>query len=158
MSLWHDLVRVESGLVVAIELDMTGVSLIEVRLIAVNLETMKLGKTSKNLFHSKKTVGSDFLTTEVQLVFAKLREAFVKVSIVHYFDLKRHIWIETDELGYAINGVLSRLTSDDSGRCHLFAFFSCKMIPVETRYKMHDDKLLAIVQAFNTWKHHLKGF
>ena len=38
------------------------------------------------------------------------------------------------------------------------AFFSYKMIPVETRYKTHDGELLAIVEAFKTWKHYLEGF
>ena len=32
------------------------------------------------------------------------------------------------------------------------------MIPVETWYKIHDGKLLAIVKAFKTWRHYLKGY
>ncbi len=31
------------------------------------------------------------------------------------------------------------------------------MIPAETRYKTHDQKLLAIVEAFKTWHHYLEG-
>ena len=31
------------------------------------------------------------------------------------------------------------------------------MIPAETRYKTHDGKLLAIVEAFKTWRHYLEG-
>ena len=31
------------------------------------------------------------------------------------------------------------------------------MIPMETRYEMHDGKFLAIVEAFKTWKHYLEG-
>ncbi len=31
------------------------------------------------------------------------------------------------------------------------------MIPAETRYKTHNGELLAIVEAFNTWKHYLEG-
>ncbi len=31
------------------------------------------------------------------------------------------------------------------------------MILVETRYKTYDGKLLAIVEAFKTWKHYLEG-
>ena len=37
------------------------------------------------------------------------------------------------------------------------AFFSCEMIPAETKYEMHDNNLLAIVEAFKTWKHYLEG-
>ena len=31
------------------------------------------------------------------------------------------------------------------------------MIPAETRYKTHNAELLAIVEAFKTWRHYLKG-
>ena len=31
------------------------------------------------------------------------------------------------------------------------------MIPAETRYETHNGELLAIVEAFKTWKHYLEG-
>ncbi len=31
------------------------------------------------------------------------------------------------------------------------------MIPAKTRYETHDGELLAIVEAFKTWKHYLEG-
>ena len=31
------------------------------------------------------------------------------------------------------------------------------MIPAETRYETHDSELLAIVEAFKTWRHYLEG-
>ena len=31
------------------------------------------------------------------------------------------------------------------------------MIPAQTRYKTHDGELLAIVEAFKTWRHYLEG-
>ena len=55
-----------------------------------------------------------------------------------------------DALGYAIGGILSRLTSDDLGQWYPIAFFSKKMIPAEIWYETHNDKLLAIVEAFKT--------
>ena len=108
-------------------------------------------KTSKSKKSSKsKTVGSDFLTPGAKLAFTKLRQAFLKAPILHHFDPECHIRIETDASGYAIGGVLSQLTSDDSGRWHPVAFFSRKMIPAETRYETHDGEFLAIVEAFKT--------
>ena len=37
------------------------------------------------------------------------------------------------------------------------AFFFHKMILVETKYKMHNGELLAIIEAFKIWKHYLEG-
>ena len=117
----------------------------------------KVGKKVQNLSKSKKSIRSDFLTPGAKLAFAELRQAFVKAPILHHFDPERHIRIETDASGYAIGGVLSQLTSDDSGRWHPVAFFSQKMIPAETRYETHNGELLAIVEAFKTWRHYLEG-
>ena len=110
----------------------------------------EVGKKVQNLSKSKKTVQSDFLTLGAKLAFAKLRQAFVKAPMLHHFDPERHIRIETDVSGYTIGGILSQLTLDNSGRWHPVAFFSQKMIPVETRYETHNGELLAIVEAFKT--------
>ena len=67
----------------------------------------EVGKKVQNLSKSKKTVGLDFLTSGGKLMFTKLRKVFVKAPILHYFDLKCYIRIETDVSGYAIDGVLS---------------------------------------------------
>ena len=32
------------------------------------------------------------------------------------------------------------------------------MIPAETQYKTYDGELLAIVEAFKTWRHYLEGY
>ena len=116
----------------------------------------EVGKKSRNLSKSKKTE-LDFLTSGARMAFTKLRQVFIKAPILHHFDPKRHIRVETDVSGYAIGRVLNQLTSDDSGQWHLVAFFLRKMIPTETRYKTHNGGLLAIVEAFKTWKHYLEG-
>ena len=129
----------------------------EVEVDEVGKKARKTSK-SKNSSKSKKAVGpSDFLTPGAKLAFTELRQAFLKAPILHHFDPERHIRIETDASGYAIGGVLSQLTSDDSGRWHPVVFFSRKMIPAETRYETHDGKLLAIIEAFKTWRHYLEG-
>ena len=48
------------------------------------------------------------------------------------------------------------VTKADLTQWHLVAFFSRKMIPAETRYKTHNNKLLAIVEAFKTLRHYLE--
>ena len=121
-------------------------------------EKVQKRSKSKNSSKSKKTIRSlDFLTPGAKLAFTKLRQAFFKALILHHFDPKCHIWIETDALGYAIGEVLSQLISDNSGQWYPVAFFFRKMILAETRYETHNSELLAIVEAFKTWRHYLEG-
>ena len=78
-----------------------------------------------------------------------LRQAFIEVLIRHHFDPERSIRIETDASSYAISSIVSRLTME-TGQLHLIVFFLRKMIPVETWYKTHNQKLLAIVEVSKT--------
>ena len=96
------------------KLDGNEVNCGEVRDDKVGKKVQKLFK-SKNLSKSKKIVGSDFFTPKAKLAFTKLRQAFVKAPILHHFNPKRHIRIETDISGYAIGRVLSQLILDDLG-------------------------------------------
>ena len=100
---------------------------------------------AKNLDQS-----GSFFTANARKAFTELKQAFVKAPIRNYFDLERHIRIETDAFGYAIGKIFNQLTSDDLGRWYPIAFFSRKIIPVETWYETHDGELLAIVKAFKT--------
>ena len=51
-------------------------------------------------------------------MFTKLRQAFVKASILYNFDLERHIQIKMNVLEYAIDRVFSQLNLDDMDRWH----------------------------------------
>ena len=114
-----------------------------------------------------KDSGPNFLILEARSAFNHLRLTFTKASILWHFDPECHIRIKTNTLDYAIRGVLSQLTSGNSpdgvvtkanlGQWHPVAFFSRKIIPAETRYETHDGELLAIVEAFKTWRHYLEG-
>ena len=117
----------------------------------VGTKVQKVQKSSK----SKKTE-LGFLTSGARKAFTKLRQAFIKALIFHHFDPERHIRVEIDALGYAISRVFNQLTLDDLGQWHPVAFFLRKMISAETRYETHDGELLAIVEAFKTWRHYLK--
>ena len=57
----------------------------------------------------------DYLTPAAKKAFNYLRHAFTQAPILQHFDPERHIRIETDVFGYAINGVLSQLILDDLG-------------------------------------------
>ena len=49
------------------------------------------------------------------------------------------------------------VTKTDLGQWHPVAFFCKKMILAKTWYETHNGQLLAIVDAFKTWRHYLKG-
>ncbi len=97
-----------------------------------------------------------FFASKAKKAFTKLKQGFVETPILNYFDPERHIKIEIDVSGYTIGEILSQLTSDNLGQWHPVAFFSRKIIPAETWYETHDGELLAIVEAFKTWRHYLE--
>ena len=99
---------------------------------------------------------SNYLTPDAKKAFDQLHQAFTEAPILQHFNPKRYIRVKTDTFGYAIGGVLNQLTND-LGRWHPVAYFLCKMISAKTRFKTHDGKLLAIVEAFKTWRHYLEG-
>ena len=75
---------------------------------------------TKNLGNQSRT----FLISNARKAFIKLRQTFVKASILNHFDLECHIQIETDAFGYIIGRIFSQLTLDDLGQGHPMAFFS----------------------------------
>ena len=128
-----------------------------------NLSKSKKLKNTKSEIqtHIKTMREPTFLTPGTRKTFNQLRQAFTKALILRHFDLKCHIRIETDALGYVIERVLSSLTSDyltfDQGQWQPIAYFLKKMIPAEIRYKTHNGELLAIVEAFKIRRHYLEG-
>lgn len=79
-------------------------------------------KTSTNQLQSRipnnnrATNEPKFLNSKVRETFDHLKQAFIKASILHHFDLKRHIWIKINASGYAIGGILSQLALDNLGQ------------------------------------------
>ena len=99
--------------------------------------------TSKNL-----NGATGYLTPNARLAFVKLKKAFIKIPIFRHFDPECYIRIESNVSGHAIVGVLNQLTLENLGQWQPIAFYSQKMIPVKTRYKIHNSEPLAIAEAF----------
>ena len=97
-------------------------------------------------------------TFQVRQAFTKLRQAFVDTATLNDFDSESHIRIETNVFGYVIGRIFSLLTLNNLAQWYLTAFFSQKKIPAETCYKTYVSELLAIIEAFKTWKHYFKGY
>lgn len=86
-----------------------------------------------------------FSISGTRQVFSKLKQMFLEVLILNYFDLKPYIYVETNVFGYVICGIFSQLNFDNLDQWHLVAFFSHKIIFVETYYKTYNNQLLAII-------------
>lgn len=63
----------------------------------------------------KPSSGPNFLASIARLTFTKLGQVFIKILILHHFDLKYFIWVEIDILGYTIDIILNQLTSNNLG-------------------------------------------
>src|SRR5258706_3691568 len=90
-----------------------------------------------------------------QEVFRLLKYAFTCTPILHHFDLSLPPIVETDAFDYAIASILSLRAAD--GDVHPIAFYSCTLHSAELNYNTHNKELLAIFEAFKTWRHYLKS-
>jgi len=87
--------------------------------------------------------------------FRLLKTAFTTAPILHHFDPNLPPIVKTDMLDYAIAGILSVHTDDDD--VHPVAFYSHTLSGSELNYNTHDKELLAIFEAFKTWRHYLES-
>ena len=109
-------------------------------------ETVKNSSKKSTCMPNIRAIGDpNFLTSDAKKNFNYLRLLFIKALILWHFDPESHIRIEIDASGYAIDRVLSQLNLDsnappnnsnlnkfDFGQWHPIAYFSRKMIPIET--------------------------
>jgi hypothetical protein len=65
------------------------------------------------------------------------------------------IVVETDASDYAIARILSIVCPDEELRP--VAFYSRTLTAPELNYDTHDKELLAIFEAFRSWRHYLEG-
>ncbi|MBW0541202.1 hypothetical protein O181_080917 [Austropuccinia psidii MF-1] len=93
---------------------------------------------------------SPFMFNEEALSpFQILREAFTTAPILSHFNPSLPTIVETDASDYAMGAVLSPV--NDAGK-HPIAFYSCKLLPAELNYEIHDKELLGIVWALKRWR------
>ncbi|MBW0476752.1 hypothetical protein O181_016467 [Austropuccinia psidii MF-1] len=93
---------------------------------------------------------SPFIFNEEALSqFQILKEAFTMAPILSHLNPSLPTIVETDASDYALGTVLSQM--NDSGN-HSIAFDSCKLLPAELNYTIHDKELLGIVWALKCWR------
>ena len=88
--------------------------------------------------------------------FQTLKESFTGTPILAYWISDSQIIIETDASDYALGAIFSIYTSNS--KLYPITFYSHTFTPLELNYDIYDKELLAIFEAFKTWRHYLKGF
>lgn len=94
-------------------------------------------------------------TEDCQTSFNNLKKAFTTAPILTHWVPDAQLTVETDASDYAIAAILSITTSDND--IHPIAFHFQTLSAPELNYDTHDKELLAIFEAFKTWRHYLEG-
>ncbi|MBW0566420.1 hypothetical protein O181_106135 [Austropuccinia psidii MF-1] len=81
--------------------------------------------------------------------FQILKEAFTTTPILSHSNPSLPTIVETDASDYALGAVLSKV--NDSGK-HPIAFDSCRLLPPEINYEIHEKELLGIFWALKRWR------
>ncbi|MBW0556684.1 hypothetical protein O181_096399 [Austropuccinia psidii MF-1] len=89
------------------------------------------------------------LNEEALRHFHQLKEEFIIAQILSHFDPSLPTIVETHASDYALGAVLSQIS--DCGK-HPIAFDSCRLLPAELNYEIHDKELLGIVWALKCWR------
>src|SRR6266436_1526995 len=93
--------------------------------------------------------------TEEAKAFQNLKKAFGSALVLAHWALDLPMMVEMDVSNCAIAGILPVTTED--GEIQLVAFYSRTLQSTEQNYDTHDKELLAIYEAFKSWRHYLEG-
>ncbi|KAI1006812.1 hypothetical protein K3495_g1414 [Podosphaera aphanis] len=88
-------------------------------------------------------------------VFKQLKQLLVSAPVLTMFDPDVETITEADSSGYAIGGVISQV--DEKGQLGPVGFFSRKLTPAETIYKIYDKELLSIIATMRHFSGELRS-
>lgn len=91
---------------------------------------------------------------EQQQAFTRLKQAMQEGPVLAIPDPSLPFVVHTDASGFATGAVLMQ---DQGKGLQPIAFLSKKMLDAETRYPVHEQELLAIINALGSWRHYLSG-
>ena len=94
-------------------------------------------------------------TERQEEVFRRLKEKFIKESVLAAPDLDKKMRMKVDVSDYATGEVLSIECKDRKQRP--VTFFSKSLNETERNYKIHDKEILAIIRGLENWRHLLEG-
>jgi RNase H-like domain found in reverse transcriptase/Reverse transcriptase (RNA-dependent DNA polymerase)/Integrase zinc binding domain/Chromo (CHRromatin Organisation MOdifier) domain/Retroviral aspartyl protease/Integrase core domain len=93
-------------------------------------------------------------TASQEAAFQSLKKSISEGPVLILPDPTLPFIVNTDASGFACGAVLQQ---DQGKGLQPVAFLSKKMLPAETRYPVHEQELLAVINALSTWRHYLHG-
>jgi hypothetical protein len=95
-----------------------------------------------------------FWGPDQQKAFKQLKRAMQEGPVLALPDSNLPFIVHTDASGFATGAVLQQ---DQGKGLQPIAFMSKKMLDAETRYPVHEQELLAIINSLSNWRHYLSG-
>jgi hypothetical protein len=83
--------------------------------------------------------------------FETLKKAFISALILVHADSSKPLFLEANALDFALGSVLSQYY--ENGRLHPIIYRSRIFSATEINYEIHNKELLAIIDAFEEWRH-----
>ncbi len=118
----------------------------------------KIVESLTNLFKEKKKREFDKmfkLIKKTRKAFKKLKEIFIKTSILLHFDFKRRIRLKIDVFDFVISEIISQLI-EEIDQWHFIAFFSRKMFAAERNYEIEEEKMFTMIESCRVFRHYVK--
>ena len=94
-------------------------------------------------------------TEKCNIAFLELKKRLTTAPILAYPNFEKPYIVECDASNVAIGAILSQ--KDDNNKLHPVAYYSRSLNNAEINYSITEKELLAIKEAFSTWRHLLLG-
>ena len=88
--------------------------------------------------------------------FESLKKAFTTAPVLARWSPGDPLIVETNVSDYALGAILSTIDPSDN-QVHPIAFHSRTFTSPELNYNVHNKELLAMFEAFKSWRHYLEG-
>jgi hypothetical protein len=118
----------------------------------------KIAESLTNLLKKKKKRKFDKMfkfIKKTRKAFKKLKEVFIKTSILLHFDFKRRIRLKIDAFDFVISEIISQLI-EKIDQWHLIAFFFRKIFAAKRNYEIEEEKMLAMIESCCVFRHYVK--
>ena len=88
--------------------------------------------------------------------FNKLKNLYVCIFMLVYYNLMHHIMLEYNMFRFAILMILLQLIKK-TNQWHLVVFWLYKIAPAKQNYRVGELEMLAVVESYKQWRYYIKS-